>query len=87
MDDILSGITDLIGGWIDGLGNLIGDLGIDDILSNLIGIIPRGIVYIRSVFQPIYMFIDTVFGLYSALLFFTCLGFLVVLAFRRGVKG
>lgn len=91
-------LIDIFTGWLDGLWELIGKItgNIPEFLSSIVGLIPRGVIFIRSLFQPIYNFIDGVFGggIFStifgttvlAMTFFSCIGFLVALAFRRGVN-
>ena len=89
LDWIGDGITSII----SDLGKWIADLDIDDILSSIVGIIPRSIVFLRSLFMPLYRLIEGIFpspaqfmGVNGvAFLFFSVIGFIVALGFRRGV--
>ena len=78
MIDFLTGI---ISDLIDWLGNL----SIGDILSGTVGVIARGVIFIRLLFNPIYDIVNGTFGLYTALLFVSVTSFIVILALRRGV--
>lgn len=86
-------IGELLSDWFSGLTKFIGDLGIDDILSSIFGIIPRSIMFLRSLFMPIYKIIEGVFpspmqfmGVNTtAFIFYALIGFIVMLGFRRGV--
>ena len=86
-------IGNLFGDWLDGLLTWIGNLGIDDILSSIFGIVPRSIMFLRSLFLPIYRIIEGAFpsvmqfmGVNStAFCFYAVVGFIVMLGFRRAV--
>ena len=95
---MLDSIGNVIGQWLDGLGNLIGDLigDIDDVLSSIVGIIPRSIVFFRSLLTPVTQFIEKAFGggftafffgtSAITLLFLAVVGFIVALGLKRSVK-
>ena len=70
---------------IGDLGNWLSNLSIGDILSGTIGIIPRCIIFFRVLMTPIYNFVGNYFGLIASGLLFAVIGFLIVLAVRRGV--
>ena len=81
-----------MGAMIDFITNIIGDLGkwlsninISKILSGTIGIIPRSIVFFRVLLSPIHNFVGEYFGFIASGLLFTCIGFICILAIRRGV--
>lgn len=90
---MLDWIGDGIASIISDLGNFISDLSVSDILSSIVGIIPRSIVFLRSLFMPLYRIIEGCFPSVTdimgvntlAFLFFSCIGFIVMLGFRRGV--
>lgn len=89
---MLDGLGNLIGDWLDGLGNLIGDKfgDLSELLSSIVGLIPRGIVFIRSLLTPITTFIEQIFGssfllFGTSAIFLAVLGFIVALGIRRGV--
>lgn len=90
-------ILNLIGDWIAGLGSAIGDMfsNISELLSSIVGIIPRGIVFLRSLFSPIFLFVKgiqptSLTGLLFGntvldLCFYALVGFLIALGIRRMV--
>lgn len=86
-------IGNVFGDWLDGLLTWFGDLGIDDLLSNIVGIVPRSITFLRSLFLPIYRIIEGAFPSITqfigvngtAFCFFAVVGFIVMLGFRRAV--
>ena len=70
---------------IGDLGNWLSNLSIGDILSGTVGIIPRSIIFFRTLMSPIYTFVGSYFGLFASGLMFATIGFICVLAIRRGV--
>lgn len=70
---------------IGDLGNWLSNLSIGDILSGTVGIIPRSIIFFRTLLNPIYSFIGSYFGFIASGLFFSVIGFICILAIRRGV--
>lgn len=86
-------IGNIFSDWLKGLIDFIGDLGIDDIASALFGIVPRSIMFLRSLFLPIYRIIEGVFPSITdiigvngtAFCFFGVITFIVILGFRRAV--
>lgn len=89
---MLHGLLNTIGDWLDGFRNLIGDKvgNLSELLSSIIGLIPRGIVFIRSLLTPITSFIEEIFGssfliFGTSAIFLAVLGFIVALGIRRGV--
>ena len=93
MLDIIDWIGNAIGDLVSGLGNFISSLSPSQILSSIVGIVPRSIAFLRSLFLPLYRVIEGSFSSFGdfmgansyALLFFTCIGFIVMLGFKRGV--
>lgn len=81
----MGAIVDFITNIIGDLGNWLSSLDIGDILSGTIGIIPRSIVFFRVLLAPIYNFVGSYFGILASGLMFACIGFICVLAIRRGV--
>lgn len=85
MGSIIDGITSWFSNIIGDLGNWLSNLDIGDILSGTVGIIPRSIIFFRTLMNPIYQFIGTYFGFIASGLFFSVIGFIIILAIRRGV--
>ena len=81
----MGALVDYITSIIGDLGNWISSLDIGDILSGTIGVIPRAIVFFRVLLTPIYNFVGSYFGLFASGLMFACIGFICILAMRRGV--
>lgn len=95
---MLDSIGSVIGQWLDGLGNLIGDLvgNVDDVLSSIVGIIPRSVIFIRSLLTPVTQFIEKAFGggftafffgtSAITILFLAVVGFIVALGLKRSLR-
>lgn len=86
MDSIIDGITSWFANIIGDLGEWLGKLDIVDVLKGAASIIPRTIVFFRVLMSPIYSFIGSSFGFITSAIFFSTIGFLIILGLRRGVN-